>query len=513
MKSIFTRDKVVAQLWFWGLALILFYVLDYFTLWHMRPQGIHFMRQTDSLSIILHYVKSGMHFWEPGILNLESIQGKTASEFPLFYYILAGLYRIFGEHESWLRMMNTLLIFLGFNALYRICLDHFQKVFLSLTLTFLLWGSMVIFYYGNNFLPDATALGLTLCGFYFMYHHLFLGKKYTYAVIGLMLMLLASLIKVSYFVYPTAFLLTYYTFDWFVLQKSWKELFRERWPITILYLIGLIGVVSWIVYIKQYNLEHNGYFLVKSKSILMADAEDRKQVVRHVTGWWADSYYPTLTKLVMVLVFIAGLLRFRKADLRWIILTSFCVAGALAFFLLFFLQFRDHDYYFLAMVPAIVLAVLFAVTAVLDAHSNQLYKWVFSILLAVTAVKGIAFSNSKMWNRYAESRNDLYSRVGQLLAGSDKEFDFAGINRNARLIIVMDPNVNGGLYFTGRFGWPIMDTSESWLNRIPAMVNEGATHFVLLDPAYTHFPQVQHHLGKNVMKTDRYQVFETLPDQ
>lgn len=498
-----------AQVLFWIMAALLFAFLDYWKMLGMRPQGIHFMRQTDSLSIILHYVKSGMHFWEPGILNLESIDGKTASEFPFFYYLLAWGYTFFGEHETWLRLMNTSLLFLGFNAVYRICLLHFRHIVLSLAVTFLLWGSMIIFYYGNNFLPDATALGLTLCGFYFMYRYIFLEGKPKTATFGMLLMILASLIKVSYFVYPTACVLTVLTFEWFVNRTIVKDIFKKHVKLLLLFAAGVLGILSWILYIKQYNLDHNGYFLVRSRSILMADSVDRIQVLKHVTGWWADSYYPTLTKYLLFLLFVVGLTRFRQTDLRWVILSLFCLAGAFAFFLLFFLQFRDHDYYFLAIIPAIIMATIFSITSILENQPLPNFRLVITLLLCGVALKGLDYSKQKLWNRFAESKNDLYSKVGQQLDGSNVMLDEAGISRDARLIIVMDKNVNGGLYFAGRFGWPLMDTNEVWMNRIPGMIEDGASHFVLLDSSFTRFPAIEAHLGKLVLSNDRFQVFET----
>lgn len=498
-----------AQVLYWIMAALLFAFLDYWKMLGMRPQGIHFMRQTDSLSIILHYVKNGMHFWEPGILNLESVDGKTASEFPLFYYVLAWGYKLFGEHESWLRFLNTLLIFLGFNGVFRICLLHFRHIVLSLAITFLLWSSMILFYYGNNFLPDASALGLTLCGLYFMYRYIFLEGKTGTSITGMALMTLASLIKVSYFVYPTACVLTLLTFDWFVSRQTVKAIFQKHIYLLLFFVAGVLGILSWIVYIKQYNLDHNGYFLVRSRSILQADAIDRINVLKNITGWWADSYYPTLTKYLMLLIFVVGLARFRQTDLRWVILSLFCIAGAFAFFLLFFLQFRDHDYYFLAMIPAIVIAIIFSITSILEFQPQPVFRFVFTVLLCVVALKGIAFSKQRLWKRFADSRDDLYSIVGQQLDGADTQLDKAGISRDARLILVMDKNVNGGLYFSGRFGWPLMDTNDVWMNRIPGMIENGASHFVMLDTALLHLPMIEAHLGKEVLTTDKFRVFET----
>ncbi len=54
------------------------------------------------------------------MFNLSSTDGKAANEFPIVYYFVSLIYSIFGEHEFILRMVNLLISFVGFIALFKL---------------------------------------------------------------------------------------------------------------------------------------------------------------------------------------------------------------------------------------------------------------------------------------------------------------------------------------------------------------------------------------------------------
>jgi 4-amino-4-deoxy-L-arabinose transferase-like glycosyltransferase len=473
----------------------------------MFPQGIHFMRQTDSLSAIIYYLKTGMHFWEPGILNLDSIDGKTASEFPLFYYLIAWIYQFSGDHQSILRIFNTLIVFTGFFGVFTIAKFHLKDLWTSLALTFTLMGSLVIFYYANNFLPDAAALGICLCGISLFHRRLNDPTREKSGYAGMGLMILAALLKVSYFVYPFACILVL-LFNGYIHEKhQLRQLYQHHFKQLVAFTIGTIAVICWIFYIRKYNQEHHGYFLVKSRSFLDADSEDRLQVMKHVTGWWAEAYYPGLTKYFLSAAYFLSLIFLKHSNRKMLYLSLGCLAGSVAFFFLFFLQFRDHDYYFLAMVPTITIASIIAFSAIRSHLKTGFLRFILLVLITFTGIKGIQFSGKSLWKRYEDSKHDLYSEVGQKLNGSALILDQAGISRDAKLLIAVDHNINGGLYFTRRFGWPVMDSTEQYVSLIPDRISSGASHIVLLDSSLFRVPGIQQHLGKLVVKENTFSVY------
>ena len=75
-----------------SLFILIFFIvllfLNYQSVFFLQPRSFHFIRQTDSLSFINYYLKTGLNFFDIGNLNLYNNSGKTACEFPIFYYLV-----------------------------------------------------------------------------------------------------------------------------------------------------------------------------------------------------------------------------------------------------------------------------------------------------------------------------------------------------------------------------------------------------------------------------------------
>ena len=98
-----------------------------------------------------------MKFFQPEVHNLVSdgrTSGYAVGECPLFYYFIAGLYKIFGQHDLIYRLVNTLLFFLGLFALYKMLEQWLGDSFWSMAVPVLLFTSPVVVYYANNYLTD-----------------------------------------------------------------------------------------------------------------------------------------------------------------------------------------------------------------------------------------------------------------------------------------------------------------------------------------------------------------------
>ena len=86
---------------FLGGIIALFFIYGFHEILFLRPQSIHQWRQTDCLQIAHNYLTDSWNFFSPSIHNLFSdneTTGKTIGEFPLLYYIVAMLWKIFGVH-------------------------------------------------------------------------------------------------------------------------------------------------------------------------------------------------------------------------------------------------------------------------------------------------------------------------------------------------------------------------------------------------------------------------------
>ena len=102
------------------LLFIISWLYNYPGILSYPPYSIHAWRQADCLSFTLNFYKENLKFWEPAINGLGvDGQGRTVSEFPIIYYTVAQLWKIFGQHESIFRLINIAIVFFGLFNLHR----------------------------------------------------------------------------------------------------------------------------------------------------------------------------------------------------------------------------------------------------------------------------------------------------------------------------------------------------------------------------------------------------------
>lgn len=250
---------------FFVILLLLYFFLDYHSILFYRPQGIHFIRQTDGLSFVANYYNNGAGFFEPQVFNLTSTEGKAACEFPVLYFITAQTYKVFGEHEFILRLITIIIVSSGFFALFKIMIHILEDILYALLFTCLFLSSTILLYYTNNFLPDAGALGFILMGWYYF----FLSKNRInkYILISFLFFTLGSLIKVTYFVNPIAAAASVMVSD-VLPEKKRMEAIRIRSYLWLAFLVSSLLVISWNLYAIHYNaVNKDFYFLVSARPV------------------------------------------------------------------------------------------------------------------------------------------------------------------------------------------------------------------------------------------------------
>ena len=96
-----------------GLILIgAFLFIGHHAIIDLPPQSMHKWRQTDSASFAWNYYAESPNLLQPRFHNLYNEQ-KAASEFPILYWIVGMLYRLFQPHHAWFRGLQLLTVFSG----------------------------------------------------------------------------------------------------------------------------------------------------------------------------------------------------------------------------------------------------------------------------------------------------------------------------------------------------------------------------------------------------------------
>lgn len=472
------------------IGLLLIYFLFAGTFWQLfeMPQGIHFIRQTDSLSFLSNYYHFGAGFFDPQVFNLSSTDGKAANEFPIIYYFISLIYSVFGEHEFLLRTVNWLISFVGFVALFKLIYLIIKDSFYAYFFTFLLLSSTVVLYYANNFLPDPVSLSFSILGWYLFLLVIFKRKSSVLILLSFSFFTLASLIKITYFIHPVSALFAL-IISRYILKNKLGE--ARLLKITgIAFGFSLLLVLSWwFVFVVNYNnIYGDNYFLTTIRPIWSLSNHRISEVWHAVSSVWygnylyRNSYYP----IALLLLFGLPFALFKRSFLNYIVLLL--LAGSAALFVVFYAQYKDHDYYFLNYFIPLVFLLLHAFIALKNKFPgfvNAVYLKGFLVLLCVFAL----FDTSVMVNRRYEESGDAFSEVGFALQGFDQKLDSLSISNKAKFIIYPDETRNGGLYTIKRKGWSISQADTLFYKRIKHYAEAGADY--LLTTKAVDFPLLE----------------------
>jgi len=496
IKSIISQNKLFFQVSFvWLLFIVVAFFLEYHKILFYRPQGIHFTRQTDSLSFVANYYRHGMNFFEPRVFSLNSIDGKATCEFPLIYYFTALLYHIFGEKEFLLRLVNVLIVFTGFFFLYKIILEILKDYFYAVCLTFIFFSSSVLIYYTNNFLPDPAALGFTLIGWWSFFKFI-RSEKNRDLYVSLSFFTLASLIKVTYLINPLT-IFSLFLLETFKFKITEKNIFKSKTPAAISFSICILLVFSWNMFVRKYNSVNNDYyFLTGICPIWKLSKQEIAVIWDYIIRYWYTKYYFQSTFHAFYILVIFGLIFIRKSSRLLALVAYILFAGSLCYFVLFYIQFRDHDYYFIALIPAIIFLIVNAFLTFKNKFPKVFNSIFIKAAFLLLAVLSLNYGKLNLQRRYNDNNGDKFAKIGIVLKDTRKYLDSSGISADAKFIVVTDYTPNGSLYFLNRPGWTIQDTAKEALKRFEECVKSGADYVLLTDKAYAENPDISKYLGE-----------------
>ena len=460
---------------FFTVLIFLYIFLDYQSILFYRPQGFHFIRQTDGLSFVANYFNNGSNFFEPQVFNLTSTEGKAVCEFPILYFITSQLYRLFGEQEFILRLISVIIVSFGFFSLFKLLILLLNDILYALIFSFLFLSSTVLLYYTNNFLPDASALGLTLVGWYYFY--LFKKQNKKYLILSFSFFTISSLIKVTYFINPIAALSTILVFD-FLRKKKLIDVIKTNSHLLLIFSISSILLLSWNFFAIHYNaINKDFYFLVSTRPIWDMEQKSIIEVWDYISNYWYSKYYFQSTIHFFIITFILGIVFIKKANKTILIPSIILFIGSTFYILLFYAQFKDHDYYFITLIPTIIILVITTFTAIRNKFPRLLNNYIAKVLLLGLAILSINYAKAKLEDRYSNNQ-DEFSEIGIILSNIRVQMDSLGISQNAKIIVFTDKTPNGGLYFLNRKGWNIKDTTKANIKKIRKYKNLGAEYLV-----------------------------------
>lgn len=444
------------------------------------PIGTHFIRQTDSLAFVVHFREFTAGLLSPGVLDLKIApdSGASAGEFPIFYWFIAWVERLLGPMPNAMRWLSGGSVIIAHASLIRTLSATWNDRVSAYGLITLFSGSSILAFYGFNFLPDAAVYGMVVSGWSLALPDMLKGRP-TFSWASLILFVLAAAIKA-----PTAI----HLIAWSVILLVSRILKRGR-PTALQVggiVLGASLITAWHMYARWYNAAHgSNYFMTWAEPIWTMSTVERGQVLDLIWNyWWTKYLHPSAWHLFIALMFIL-LIRWGKVVWSMKLLLGLSMAGSTGFILLFFRKFADHDYYFITVLPTMI---LIAVTAWRSLIDHAMHKWVrlgAKCVIGMVALASLILARTEVMRRTTAMPRD-HARVAPYLADIREAIRPLDLPLRSKIIVLGDSSANGALTSIGRMGWTYPGYPVAQAPTVQALMERGATHLLAIRQEVPH---------------------------
>jgi hypothetical protein len=468
--------------WIFIFLLLAFSVIyKYQNILFQPPQSIHQWRQCDCLSITMNYCQDDNPFFRPSVHYLgRDGTGKTISDFPLLYYSVGKLWKVFGHHEFIYRLIVLLFFFSGLFILFRIFENILKDSVIAILSTLYLFTSPTLAYYANNFLMDIPAFSLAVAGLFFFLRFtrssatkdLCLSASF-YAIAGLLK--ISSLL--SFFAIGGLFL-----FELLNMQLSpGRRIFQHPLKQGFVFLGVLMIQLIWYLYAYYYNSHNNsGIFLVGTLPVWDLNRHEIKMTFDALVDHIKWNYFRRETQLIFVLMFPFILVFYKKVNRLFLFLTILLSVGFLSYIILFFGALRDHDYYTINLF-IVVPVLLLSFFLLLRERFNPVYSsLLFRIIVLAFLIHNLDFAKRRMDGRYDPKgwQNREYITKNHTFNEIPTYLTSVGIKQDDRVISISDNSINISLYLMNRKGWTNYGLSSD-SSRIREKIDQGAKYLLI----------------------------------
>lgn len=436
------------------------------------PDGLHFIRQTDSLAFVQRFGHPSWNFFAPAVHDLRQCpdDGATAAEFPLLYYFTALVRAWTGAPGYLMRMVHLAFVVAGHVLLARTATRTLSSAVAGIAFSAWMFSSSVVIYYGANYLPDAAMYGCVLIGACLAVEH-YRERDRCFHPTAILFLAFAGLLKAPATLYLLAYMILGLWYTW--RRAAWRN--ARRGP--LLGAASLLLIAAWHAYAIRYNAQHGThYFMTWYEPLWVMPHAELLGTWGYVRDyWWTKYHHPTTWHVLLVLCALL-LVRIRRIDGPARLTLGLLLLACMAFALLFFRKLRDHDYYFLTVAPTvcgIALAGLYALKSFTPARWMTITIALAALVLAVT---GLDLGRLNLQRRLRPGA-DHFTHARVLGDAMPATLVALHVPQKARFIVSGDPSPNGALTLLDRDGWAYADTEAV---PVDELIAKRADHLLIL---------------------------------
>jgi hypothetical protein len=474
------KSKTAGNFYFILTFLLLFFFFELNETFFYPPQSVHIWRQTNCLSLTQNYYQYNLPFFQPEMHNQlcdNGMSGKVLGEFPIIYYSVAQLWKLFGKHEWIFKFVQILILFFGLFALFHIVRKILGNQFLAGFISLLVFTSPMVVYFGPNFLPDVPALSFVFIAWYFVSR--FIGNRRMINLwIASLFFGLAMLIKI------TSALSFVALGGWVIVELIFinknRRIFEFNYKQFIPFILVLPIVISWYLFVEYSNSLHKGS--ISYHGIWPVWNMQKEQFLRIIDVlnkiYFKELFLP-YTQYLTFCIWLYLIFIIKKLTPIFRFFTIVLAFGFFIQLMLWFQVLEGHDYYMINL-----LVVLVSVWTIFFSQINLLqsrFKVLLYALISIFFVFNVVTCKIRVKKRYAGWMNEWYEDHLKPLTTIEPLLKDLGIAEDDKIISIPDPSINSSLYYINRKGYTNYGSDFSTPDGFYRRIQDGAKYLVIND--------------------------------
>lgn len=459
-------------------------VFQHYRIFSLDIIGVHVWRQTQTQTVIQNFAFEDFNILNPRLNDYGTHDRIYRMEFPLTQWIIAGLYKFFGNHLIITRLFFFITTLISMVGIYKLIFELTGKKKTSMLSAWFFLFSPIIYYYSVNPMPDNLALCFSIWALFYWIKYLNFNVN-IYFILSCVFFVLGFAIKLPFIVFGGMYLSKLINLT--SLRDIKLKFFLIPFVISFPALVWYISVIgTW-----------HGNGVVKG---IIGNQTSFLKLLDILQFNLISTLPELLINYATVPIFIIGFyFVLKKVDYKNKVHFSLLSIGILCiFYFLFEINMIDkiHDYYLFPFMPILFIVIAFGLIEIQKMPFTKV-KYLIIISFIISPITAYLRCNTR-WNIYEPGFSNEY------LFNKKKLREI--ILEDEKVIVYGDESKSIVLYVINRKGWCYPKNNISEKDFI-SDIKQGAL-YLITDCNIDTNKIIQTHILKTVYKKGNLQLYK-----